>query len=85
LLFKIDRGPSIFFAAKLPLSGEFVAAPATIHWNFWGLQFVFLTRFSVAFSGPVIREQTPKSGFLSAERGIRESTGISILHGKNHR
>jgi hypothetical protein len=85
LLFKIDRGPSIFCAVKLPSSGEFVAPPAAIHWNFWGLQFVFLTRFSVAFSAPVIRGQTPKSGFLSAERGIRESTGISLLHGKNHR
>jgi hypothetical protein len=65
LLFKIDRGPSKFCAVKLPLTGEFVAPQGSIHWNVWGLQFVFLTRFSVAFSAPLIRGQTPKSGFLS--------------------
>jgi hypothetical protein len=85
LLFKMDRAPSKFCALKLPLSGEYVAPQAAIHWNFWGLQFVFSTRFSIAFSAPLIRGQTPKSGFFSAEKGICESTGISLLHGKNHR
>jgi hypothetical protein len=85
LPFKIDRGPSNFCAVEPPPSGEYVAPQAAIHWNFWGLQFVFSARFSIAFSASLIRGQTPKSGFLSAEKGICESTGISLLHGKNHR